>query len=54
MAKYECKHIRIKTGQVCGYIWDSNLPDGELPKACPECKSRNWNVEKKVKSGKGE
>lgn len=23
----------------CGYIWEARVQE---PKACPECKSRNW------------
>jgi rubrerythrin len=29
---------------ICGYLWDARKDN---PKACPECKSRNWDKEKK-------
>ena len=28
----------------CGYSWISRI---EQPKECPNCKNRNWEVEKK-------
>lgn len=28
----------------CNYHWTSRLPAGERPKACPDCKSRSWDL----------
>ena len=39
--KFKCKK--------CGHIW---LPRTSNPKECPNCKSRKWNVYKKLKGGK--
>ena len=36
MKKCEC--------QKCGYEWESRK---ENPKSCPECKTRNWDKDKK-------
>lgn len=31
----------------CGYEWESRLPEPQVPRACPQCTSRRWNIKRK-------
>ena len=49
MQRFKCT-FRFPNGKICAYMWEGRVKEGDIPKACPECKSRGHiKLHKKVK-----